>query len=676
MIADRNEGIRVHGTTTGERTVMGIAEDDMGHVMGVLTDLYSNKVRAVIREYTTNGRDAHVDAGIARPVDVTLPSMTKPFFKVRDYGSGLSHDDIREVYARYGRSTKRESNDMVGALGLGCKSALTYGPQFVVTSICDGVKIVVEIHREDDGAGVMTVVDTSASDAPSGTEILITVPQGDIQKFTREAADFFKVWTPGTVLIDGKAPVSFKGNALRLSDDLYIVSDGPSQIVMGNVAYPVPQLDDVNPSGYIIAYVPIGAVSIHPSREALRDTKLTLDRIEAVKHSYGKQIQGAIQREIDACKSPAQAVQTVVQWAKYVKNSNTTTVYQYRGQPLPVAYEDMAVNPHYAGSDPSLNLPQRIAQRMLCSPVSRYGGTLGYHAKMTSIGIKQWPHTLWVHGFTPEKYTALHRRKIARLAAERGLAPTDSPRDLHDSGVEQIVCIRGGAPTTPFIDRKRVLDYEDVRKIQLQPKGNVVSVGGRIPGSYDVVTEEGTRYGLPGANFRPGVPVYWCHGNTNRGNFFAAGLRQIAPKFTLVCLPENRIVKFKRDAPQATKAQDALIAGAKAWAAALTKDQRLAMAIKVAGQKDNLLKFDGARIDDPALREAIRLANIPTTTLMEARSRFDSYVPANATIDPWVNPLLSYPLLMDRYSRFTAPTSPANMEHAYIYVNAAYAAKV
>ncbi len=61
----------------------------------ILSDgLYSNKIKAVIRELSTNAYDAHVDAGKRDvPFSVTMPDRFNPYFAIRDFGTGLSHED-------------------------------------------------------------------------------------------------------------------------------------------------------------------------------------------------------------------------------------------------------------------------------------------------------------------------------------------------------------------------------------------------------------------------------------------------------------------------------------------------------------------------------------------------------------------------------------------------------
>ena len=123
-----------------EAVSFGIKSDGLAHIFNVLRNqLYSDKILAVMREYSANAVDANVEAGKPlTPITVTLPNRMNLNFKVRDNGFGLSDEDIREVYAFYGESTKRNSNALIGQLGLGSKSAFAYGDNFVINSFIGG----------------------------------------------------------------------------------------------------------------------------------------------------------------------------------------------------------------------------------------------------------------------------------------------------------------------------------------------------------------------------------------------------------------------------------------------------------------------------------------------------------------------------------------------------------
>lgn len=95
---------------------------NQAHLMTILRDtLYSDKILAVLREYSANAWDAHRQSGCKDiPIRVTLPTHAEPTLVIRDFGSGLSEEDLYQVYTQYGESTKRESNETVGYLGIGC----------------------------------------------------------------------------------------------------------------------------------------------------------------------------------------------------------------------------------------------------------------------------------------------------------------------------------------------------------------------------------------------------------------------------------------------------------------------------------------------------------------------------------------------------------------------------
>src|SRR5438309_316787 len=85
--------------------------------------IYSNKILAIIRELSSNAYDAHVAAGTAHlPFNVHLPNALEPHFSIRDFGTGLDRDSILHIYTTYFESTKTDTNEQIGCLGLGSKT--------------------------------------------------------------------------------------------------------------------------------------------------------------------------------------------------------------------------------------------------------------------------------------------------------------------------------------------------------------------------------------------------------------------------------------------------------------------------------------------------------------------------------------------------------------------------
>lgn len=278
----------------------GFDTEGTAHIMSILSNMYSNAPLAVLREYSCNARDSHIEAGNLGPIEVTLPTLLSPTLVVQDYGVGLSEEEIVAIYSRYGASTKRDTNTQVGAFGIGSKSAFTVGQQFVVTGVKDGAKTVALFAMSDSDVATVNVLSREATEEPNGVKVEVAV--GNPAEWERVAVRFFATWEPGTVLVNGEEPESVYATGLRLSDTAHMRrwnGDGERgvQIVMGGVAYPVSSsiidqvagsTDDADRRKQITQFatmyqshltVGIGDVDITPSREGLRDTSKTVDRV-------------------------------------------------------------------------------------------------------------------------------------------------------------------------------------------------------------------------------------------------------------------------------------------------------------------------------------------------------------------------------------------------------------
>lgn len=300
----------VEGNLGGETVKMEIDVTATAHLMSVLTDLYSDRIMAFIREYATNAHDSHIEAGVTRPIEITLPNRMSNYYHIRDFGIGLDVDDIRNIYSKYGSSTKRASNDFNGMLGLGCKSAMTYAAQFSIVSVKDGMKYNVAVSRGADGVGEMQVIDTTPTTETNGVEIIIPVKSSDLWAVAEKVNQFFQWWPEGTVLVNGKQPRRFVGR--EVAKNLYMV-DGLENdlIVMGNVPYLIPfeggiYAGNQDRYGYnrknfsVVYFAEMGEVTFAPNRESLTTTKNTKTAVEKAKKLFVDNLRTSIQKEFDA----------------------------------------------------------------------------------------------------------------------------------------------------------------------------------------------------------------------------------------------------------------------------------------------------------------------------------------------------------------------------------------
>lgn len=156
--------------------------------------LYKDKIKAIIRELSCNAFDAHVAAGNANtPFDVHLPTMLEPHFSIRDYGTGLSKIDCQTILPRFFESTKTDSNDFIGVMGLGSKSPFCYVDSYTITSYFNGRKYVFNSLLAEDGAPDLELMDEQDTTEPNGLEISLPSKQNDLSVW-KDRAELVYQW--------------------------------------------------------------------------------------------------------------------------------------------------------------------------------------------------------------------------------------------------------------------------------------------------------------------------------------------------------------------------------------------------------------------------------------------------------------------------------------------------
>ena len=295
----------------------GIKESGLSHIFNVLRNqLYSDKVLAVIREYSCNAVDAHVEIGKAEvPIKIVLPTQLTPEFKVRDYGRGLTEKEIAEIYAMYGESTKRGSNDQIGQLGLGCKSAFAYGDNFIINSFMDGTKTTYNAFIDPSDIGQISIMGREKTNEKSGVEIVIPVKSDDFQEFYDKAVTLFKHFkvvpdVRGANRDDLKRELE-KSKVIIEKDNWRLV-EGDSHAIMGNISYPLDsgalnigwqdERAELLSSGVEIDFA-IGDLEISASREALQYTDRTKKAIIDILETILKALPDALGEKFKECET-------------------------------------------------------------------------------------------------------------------------------------------------------------------------------------------------------------------------------------------------------------------------------------------------------------------------------------------------------------------------------------
>ena len=156
--------------------------------------LYSNKIPTIVRELTSNARDSHQVAGtLDIPIEIHRPdSVIERTFYVRDYGTGLSEEEVLNIYSVFFKSTKNQDNDQIGGFGLGSKTPLAYSDQFYVTSFYNGKKIQYMVFKDEVGYPTLAKVGIESTDEPNGLKVEFAVNEKDVFAFEDAICSFVR----------------------------------------------------------------------------------------------------------------------------------------------------------------------------------------------------------------------------------------------------------------------------------------------------------------------------------------------------------------------------------------------------------------------------------------------------------------------------------------------------
>jgi hypothetical protein len=299
----------------------GIKQTGLAHILNVLRNqLYSDKIGAVVREYSANAVDANKEVGKGdTPIEITLPSVFDPTFKVRDFGPALNEEEIREVFAMYGESTKRNSNEQIGMLGLGSKSGFAYGDSFLITSFIDGERHTYSAFIDESKLGQIVQLSVSTTQEKDGLEIAVPVSEDDLDEFREKSIKLFKHFKVKP-LIHGLSDHEKDGLEMETlfegEDWKYLKERNHDPVaVMGGIpysfdSYDIDLMDDPKAealreiiNSHLVLEFEIGDLNITASREALEFTKHTKESLLKKIGKVNSELKVEVEKSFGDCKT-------------------------------------------------------------------------------------------------------------------------------------------------------------------------------------------------------------------------------------------------------------------------------------------------------------------------------------------------------------------------------------
>jgi len=273
----------------------------------ILSDLYSDKPLAIVRELGCNAADSMVVAGKGdQPFLIHIPNAIEPWLTIQDFGTGITHENIYNIYATYFESTKTETNSQIGCLGLGSKSPFCYSDNFLVTSITGGEKRIYNAYFNQNNTPTISLMSTEATTEESGLAVQIPIKSGDFGNFyiaIKKAFRFFDIKpiiTGGDINWKEETPV-FVGSGWSSYEKF---NYGEAYAIMGGVTYPINSyhIDNkhrnfLNKGGLVIRF-DIGELDFTPSRESLSYDEPTIKALNTKMEFITKDFQEQVFKQI------------------------------------------------------------------------------------------------------------------------------------------------------------------------------------------------------------------------------------------------------------------------------------------------------------------------------------------------------------------------------------------
>jgi hypothetical protein len=281
MILEKQKQANVleEGQSSQDSIGMSLDLDSAQILMQMLSkNLYSDAIGSTIRECASNALDSHRRAGTTDPIIVSFkPNKQDNYeFSVEDFGTGLDADDVRNIISKYGKSTKRNSANELGMMGLGFKAPLAYSSSFYFVARKNGMERKYMMYEGEETNTIDLLYEAPTTER-NGVKVIIPIAWRDkynfISKIKEQLAYFESVYfdVPG-LHIDNDFTIirhdHFQWSPLCENNHMHICLD--------NVYYPL----DFNKLGLDTIYLPVAlrfnltdGIFPTPNREALRYTE-------------------------------------------------------------------------------------------------------------------------------------------------------------------------------------------------------------------------------------------------------------------------------------------------------------------------------------------------------------------------------------------------------------------
>jgi hypothetical protein len=185
ILEKQTESTIIEEGTSQESIGMSLDLDSAQILMQMLSkNLYSDDIGSTVRECASNALDSHRRAGVHMPIIVGFKAASSGNyeFTVEDFGVGLDADDVRNIISKYGKSTKRDSANELGMMGLGFKAPLAYSSSFYFVCRKNGIERKYMMYEGEDVNTIDLLYEEPTAEG-NGVKVIIPVKYGDNYQF-------------------------------------------------------------------------------------------------------------------------------------------------------------------------------------------------------------------------------------------------------------------------------------------------------------------------------------------------------------------------------------------------------------------------------------------------------------------------------------------------------------
>lgn len=335
MILDQTAHTLQRGSLTGERQ-FGIALSPK--IYSMMSDkLYTDRIGSAVREVCSNAWDGMKMKSLAtgqpiEPFSVTLPTDLEPHFIVEDFGVGMPDEAAQDLYSTLGLSTKENSNDQIGAFGLGSKSPFAVTDTFTVENTYDGITHYYLCFKSETGLPSLLKTGQKTEDRPNGVKVIIPSSGSNYSAYKKALQRQLVAMEPKPIIKNIEEFIFVDAQVVAENEFGYVLSNASSfglkgksmYARMGMVLYPVddaqvgysysdPSLHkSLNDNSALVLNFPIGAIEPLPSREALTYDKRTINNIKSQVAKFKEVYRKLLKDEVMKQPTPLDAYNKII----------------------------------------------------------------------------------------------------------------------------------------------------------------------------------------------------------------------------------------------------------------------------------------------------------------------------------------------------------------------------